>query len=30
MKWQYAARAAVMTMLGSFGGGCFGLMYVLY
>lgn len=22
-KWQYAARAAVMTMMGSFGGGCF-------
>ncbi|GBP89904.1 Putative ammonium transporter 3 [Eumeta japonica] len=25
-KWQYAARAAVMTMMGSFGGGCFGLV----
>ncbi|XP_077286138.1 ammonium transporter [Arctopsyche grandis] len=29
MKWQYAARAAVMTMLGSFGGGFFGLLYSL-
>ncbi|XP_069364036.1 putative ammonium transporter 2 isoform X2 [Maniola hyperantus] len=28
-KWQYAARAAVMTMMGSFGGGCFGLLYSL-
>ncbi|XP_031622329.1 putative ammonium transporter 3 isoform X2 [Contarinia nasturtii] len=26
-KWQYAARAAVMTMMGSFGGGCFCLIY---
>ncbi len=26
-KWQYAARAAVMTMMGSFGGGCFSVMY---
>lgn len=25
-KWQYAARAAVMTMMGSFGGGCFSVM----
>lgn len=28
-KWQYAARAAVMTMMGSFGGGCFSTMLVL-
>ncbi|KAL0859084.1 hypothetical protein ABMA27_010931 [Loxostege sticticalis] len=28
-KWQYAARAAVMTMMGSFGGGCFGLLYTM-
>ncbi|KAI8441393.1 hypothetical protein MSG28_015008 [Choristoneura fumiferana] len=28
-KWQYAARAAVMTMMGSFGGGCFGLIYTM-
>ncbi|KAL4717870.1 hypothetical protein ACJJTC_005715 [Scirpophaga incertulas] len=28
-KWQYAARAAVMTMMGSFGGGCFGLVYTM-
>ncbi|KAM3956130.1 ammonium transporter [Aphomia sociella] len=28
-KWQYAARAAVMTMMGSFGGGCFGLLFTL-
>ncbi|XP_039748212.1 putative ammonium transporter 2 [Pararge aegeria] len=28
-KWQYAARAAVMTMMGSFGGGCFGLLFSL-
>ncbi|XP_045457669.1 putative ammonium transporter 2 [Melitaea cinxia] len=28
-KWQYAARAAVMTMMGSFGGGCFGLFFTL-
>ncbi|KAJ2938329.1 hypothetical protein O0L34_g13247 [Tuta absoluta] len=28
-KWQYAARAAVMTMMGSFGGGCFGLIFTL-
>lgn len=27
-KWQYAARAAVMTMMGSFGGGCFSVLYV--
>lgn len=25
-KWQYAARAAVMTMMGSFGGGCFSVV----
>ncbi|XP_047513915.1 putative ammonium transporter 2 [Pieris napi] len=28
-KWQYAARAAVMTMMGSFGGGFFGLLFTL-
>ncbi|CAH0404334.1 unnamed protein product [Chilo suppressalis] len=28
-KWQYAARAAVMTMMGSFGGGCFGLIFTM-
>ncbi|XP_045508309.1 putative ammonium transporter 2 [Colias croceus] len=28
-KWQYAARAAVMTMMGSFGGGAFGLIFTL-
>lgn len=28
-KWQYAARAAVMTMMGSFGGGCLGIMYTM-
>ncbi|XP_014363953.2 putative ammonium transporter 2 [Papilio machaon] len=28
-KWQYAARAAVMTMMGSFGGGCFGIFYTM-
>lgn len=26
-KWQYAARAAVMTMMGSFGGGFYSLIY---
>ncbi|XP_055598087.1 putative ammonium transporter 2 isoform X1 [Uranotaenia lowii] len=26
-KWIYAARAAVMTMMGSFGGGCFSIVY---
>lgn len=26
-KWHYAARAAVMTMLSSFGGGCTSLLY---
>ncbi|XP_055598397.1 putative ammonium transporter 2 [Uranotaenia lowii] len=26
-KWIYAARAAVMTMMGSFGGGCFSIIY---
>uniref|UniRef100_A0A1B0GNF3 Ammonium transporter AmtB-like domain-containing protein n=1 Tax=Phlebotomus papatasi TaxID=29031 RepID=A0A1B0GNF3_PHLPP len=26
-KWQYAARAAVMTMMGSFGGGTFSVIY---
>ncbi|XP_067004118.2 putative ammonium transporter 3 [Anabrus simplex] len=26
-KWQYSARAAVITMLSSFGGGCVGLFY---
>lgn len=29
MKWQYAAKAAVMTMMSSFGGGCFSLGYSL-
>ncbi|KAG8316751.1 Ammonium transporter [Homalodisca vitripennis] len=29
-KWQYAARAAVLTMLSSFGGGSVGLFYTLY
>ncbi|XP_037045515.1 putative ammonium transporter 2 [Bradysia coprophila] len=28
-KWQYAARAAVMTMMGSFGGGCFSVLFTL-
>lgn len=28
-KWQYAARAAVMTMMGSFGGGIFSLCFSL-
>ncbi|KAG5673240.1 hypothetical protein PVAND_003303 [Polypedilum vanderplanki] len=26
-KWEYAARAAFMTMLASFGGGCYSLVY---
>lgn len=26
-KWQFAARAAVMTMLSSFGGGLFSITY---
>lgn len=29
MKWQYAAKAAVMTMMSSFGGGSFSLLYSL-
>lgn len=29
-KWQYAARAAVITMQGSFGGGIFGLLFSMY
>lgn len=29
-KWQYAARAAVMTMMGSFGGGSFAVIYSMY
>lgn len=29
-KWQYAARAAVQTMMGSFGGGTFSLLYSLF
>ena len=29
-KWHYAARAAVQTMLGSFGGGCVGLGYSMF
>lgn len=29
-KWMYSARAAVMTMLASFGGGSFSLFYTLY
>lgn len=29
-KWQYAARAAVMTMMGSFGGGSFATIYSMY
>lgn len=29
-KWQYAARAAVMTMMGSFGGGSFAVLYSMY
>lgn len=29
-KWQYAARAAVMTMMSSFGGGCFAIFYSMY
>ncbi|XP_017786969.1 PREDICTED: putative ammonium transporter 2 [Nicrophorus vespilloides] len=28
-KWQYAARAAVMTMISSFGGGAFSILYSL-
>lgn len=28
-KWEYAARAAVLTMISSFGGGIFGLFYSL-
>lgn len=26
-KWEYAARAAIMTMLASFGGGCYSLIH---
>lgn len=29
-KWEYAARAAVMTLLSSFGGGSVGLFYTMY
>lgn len=29
-KWMYAAKAAVMTMLSSFGGGTVGLFYSAY
>lgn len=29
-KWEYAAKAAVMTLLASFGGGCVGLFYTIY
>ncbi|GFG38745.1 hypothetical protein Cfor_02773, partial [Coptotermes formosanus] len=29
-KWHYAARAAVQTMMGSFGGGCIGLAYSMF
>lgn len=29
-KWEYAAKAAVMTILSSFGGGCVGLFYTLF
>lgn len=29
-KWQYAARAAVMTMMGSFGGGMFSLIFSMF
>ncbi|XP_035796478.1 putative ammonium transporter 2 [Anopheles albimanus] len=29
-KWAYAARAAVMTMMGSFGGGSFSIIYSMY
>ncbi|KDR12066.1 Putative ammonium transporter 3, partial [Zootermopsis nevadensis] len=29
-KWHYAARAAVQTMMGSFGGGCIGLGYSMF
>nr|CAD7402710.1 unnamed protein product [Timema cristinae] len=29
-KWEYAARAAVMTMMASFGGGCMGLIYSMW
>lgn len=29
-KWQYAARAAVMTMMASFGGGTFAVLYSMY
>lgn len=28
-KWEYAAKAAVMTMLASFGGGCYSLVHSL-
>jgi ammonium transporter, Amt family len=28
-KWEYAARAAIMTMLASFGGGCYSLAHSL-
>lgn len=30
MKWQYAARAPVMTLISSFGGGSFAVLYSLY
>ncbi|XP_014245641.1 putative ammonium transporter 3 [Cimex lectularius] len=29
-KWAYSAKAAVMTMISSFGGGIFGLSYTMY
>ncbi|XP_058455520.1 putative ammonium transporter 2 isoform X1 [Malaya genurostris] len=29
-KWVYAARAAVMTMMGSFGGGFFSILYSMF
>ncbi|XP_059612678.1 putative ammonium transporter 3 [Phlebotomus argentipes] len=29
-KWQYAARAAVITMMGSFGGGTFSVLYSMF
>lgn len=29
-KWIYSARAAVMTMMGSFGGGSWAVMYSLF
>jgi len=29
-KWHYAARAAVQTMMSSFGGGCIGLAYSMF